>query len=156
MELFKKKIHLHAPLEGEAISLSDVNDAVFSQEMLGKGMAIIPSHGLVHAPCDGVVSVLQDTGHAICIVSDDGVEVLIHIGIDTCKLKGLGFKPLVQQGDRVKTGTPLIGFDLMGIHRAGYDTTVPIVVCNSDDFSEFEIITKGSVYLSDKIISLKK
>ena len=91
MELFKKKIHLYAPLEGDAIALSDVNDEAFSQEMLGKGMAIIPTHGLVHSPCDGVVSVLQETGHAICITSDEGLEVLIHIGIDTCKLKGLGF-----------------------------------------------------------------
>lgn len=156
MDLFKKKIHLYAPLEGDAIALSDVNDEAFSQEMLGKGMAIIPTHGLVHSPCDGVVSVLQETGHAICITGDEGMEVLIHIGIDTCKLKGLGFKPLVKQGDHVRVGTPLIGFDLVGIHRAGYDTTVPIVICNSDEFSEFEVLTKGSVDLSDKIISLKK
>lgn len=157
MELFnKKKISIHSPLEGEIIPLNEVKDEAFSQEMLGKGLAIMPSKGLVVAPCDGLIEVLFETAHAVTIRTIEGIDILIHIGIDTVKLGGVYFKAFVKQGDNIKKGTPLIAFDMKAIQDAGYDVTVPIVICNWQDFSQINILSKGTITNSTEIISLQK
>jgi glucose-specific phosphotransferase system IIA component len=121
-------VHIFAsPAQGELISIEKVNDPVFSQRMMGDGFAIIPEGEYFYAPFTGSVEMLFPTGHAIGLKSEDGIEVLIHIGLDTVKLKGEGFKTFVRQGDKVMIGDPLIKVDLELIKKKGYDTTTPII-----------------------------
>ena len=125
-----------APIEGKAVSLKQVDDATFSEEIMGKGAAIIPAVGRAVAPVDGVVSALFETKHAIGITSDDGVEVLIHIGLDTVKLGGEHFTALIKAGDKVKKGDLLVEFDIEAIKKAGYDTITPVLVTNAHDYKD--------------------
>lgn len=125
-----------APLEGEVVPLSEVNDEAFSQEAMGKGMAIKPTSGKVVAPFDGVVDTIFKTKHSIGLRSLDGVEVLIHIGLDTVKLKGQYFHVHVQEGATIKHGDLLIEFDLEAIKQAGYDVTTPIIITNTAQYLE--------------------
>lgn len=144
-----------APIEGNAISLEEVGDGVFSEGMLGKGVAIEPAVGRAVSPVDGVVSTIFDTKHAVGLTSDNGVEVLIHIGLDTVKLNGKYFTTHVKAGDRVKAGDLLVEFDLEKIKEAGYPTVTPVIVTNTDSYKDVESITKGSVKEKDKLISVK-
>lgn len=116
-----------SPAKGQLISIEQVNDPVFSQRMMGDGFAIIPEGEYFFAPFSGSVEMVFPTGHAIGLKSEEGVEVLIHIGLDTVKLKGEGFSTHVNQGDRVMIGDPLIKVDLDLIKNKGYDTTTPII-----------------------------
>ena len=116
-----------APAQGRLISIEQVNDPVFSQRMMGDGFAIVPEGEYFFAPFTGSVEMVFPTGHAIGLKSENGIEVLIHIGLDTVKLKGEGFKTLVQQGDKIMIGDPLIKVDLKQIEKKGYDTTTPII-----------------------------
>jgi len=116
-----------SPAQGELISIEKVNDPVFSQRMMGDGFAIIPEGEYFFAPFTGTVEMVFPTGHAIGLKSENGMEVLIHIGLDTVKLKGEGFKALVKQGEHVMIGDPLIKVDLALIKRHGYDITTPII-----------------------------
>ena len=152
----KKPLEIAAALEGEAVELTEVNDPAFSEEMFGKGMAIKPTSGKVVSPVKGVVTQMFDTGHAVSITSDDGVELLIHIGLDTVKLKGEFFTSIAKNGDKIEVGSDLIRFDLDAIKAAGYDTVTPIVVCNSDVYSGFKITTGASVNYGDIVISLER
>lgn len=127
-------IELQSPLAGEVIPLTEVNDAVFSAEILGKGIAVRPTDGKLVAPIAGTVTSMLDTKHAIGITSPDGVEVLVHVGLDTVKLNGQHFTALVEQGDEVEAGQALLEVDLDAITAAGYDTTTPIVILNSNTF----------------------
>ena len=115
-----------SPIVGEAVALTSIQDAVFSTETLGKGIAIEPSVGEVHAPCDGAISTFFDTGHAFGLVADTGVEFLIHVGMDTIKLNGKGFTPMVKEGDRVKKGQLLLKFDIGFIKSQGLPVSTPI------------------------------
>ncbi|MDD2560509.1 MAG: PTS glucose transporter subunit IIA [Bacteroidales bacterium] len=135
---FGKTIDILSPLEGKSLPLSECGDEAFAGEMLGKGLAVLPTKGLVVAPFHAKVEVLFNTAHALSLLSDEGIELLIHIGIDTVKLQGKHFKALVKQGDRVRAGEPLIEFDLVAIQEEGYSVVVPVVVCNSADFAGFE------------------
>lgn len=135
-EKFRSRIVVFAPIEGQAIPLKEVNDEAFAQEAMGKGMAIKPSKGQVVAPFDGTVQTVFRTKHSIGLKSLDGVEILIHIGIDTVKLKGQHFNVVVQEGDTIKHGQLLIEFDMEAIQQAGYDTTTPVIVTNSGDYLE--------------------
>lgn len=128
-----------SPLKGQIIPLSEVKDPVFSSGALGKGAAVKPSEGKVYAPFDATVEVLFETKHAIGLKSIDGIDLLIHIGIDTVNLKGQYYKALIAQGDTVKKGDLLVEFDQIAIKAAGYDTTTPIVVTNSDEYESVEI-----------------
>lgn len=128
----RKETRLYAPLSGTAIPLEKVNDEAFSQGILGQGIAIIPSEGKLYAPADGVVENIFDTKHAIGILTDDGLDILIHVGLDTVKLKGKYYRLHVQKGDHVKKGALLGEFDISGIRESGFDITTPIVICNSD------------------------
>ena len=125
------------PVSGEAIALSEVNDATFSSGVLGEGYAVIPIEGKVTAPFDGKVETLMDTHHALGLVSNSGIEMLIHVGLETVALNGKYFTPKVAEGDSFKKGDVLLTFDLEAIKKEGYDTTTPVVVSNADDYAAF-------------------
>ena len=144
-----------APIEGNAIDLSEVGDGVFSEGILGKGVAIQPSVGRAVSPVNGTVSTVFDTKHAVGLTSDDGAEVLIHIGIDTVKLNGEHFNAHVKPGDKVKAGDLLVEFDIEKIKEAGYPTVTPIIVTNTDSYSDVEVVVKGKVKEKDKLVSVR-
>lgn len=123
-----------SPVIGQMISLSDVEDDIFSSKVMGEGIAIIPSKGEIYAPVDGEISLLFETNHALGMKTANGVEVLFHIGIDTVQLEGKFFTPLVQAGDKVKAGDLLIQFDLEKIKEAGYDPVTLAVITNTDQY----------------------
>ncbi|MBU5353440.1 beta-glucoside-specific PTS transporter subunit IIABC [Paenibacillus barcinonensis] len=145
-----------SPLEGTVIPLHDVEDVVFSSESMGKGIAIIPSKGQLVSPVDGVVSVTMKSAHAIAVTSDEGVEILMHIGIDTVRLKGQYFTQKVQQGDRVHQGEVLIEFDMDRIQNEGFKLTTPIVVTNSDQFRVITpLLSGGTVAVKEELLSVR-
>ena len=125
---------LAAPVKGTLVALSDVPDEVFASGTMGQGIAIQPEENVVKSPVAGTVSLVYPTGHAIGITSDKGAEILIHIGIDTVNLKGKHFKALIEQGQKVTVGTPLVEFDYQAIQAAGYAPTVMMIVTNSDQY----------------------
>lgn len=148
----EKEAEVVSPLNGKVIALSEVNDPVFSQEILGKGTAIIPSDGKLMAPVSGTVEKMFETYHAVGITADNGIKLLIHIGLDTVKLGGKHFKPLVKDGDRIEVGTPLIEFDLEKIKEEGYDTVTMLVLDNTGDYEEIISEKDKDVKTGDKII----
>ncbi|WP_448665319.1 PTS beta-glucoside transporter subunit IIABC [Serratia plymuthica] len=143
-----------SPIAGEVMPLAQVNDATFASGLLGKGVAIVPLQGRVVSPVAGRVVSLFKTKHAIGIESEDGAEILIHVGIDTVKLDGLHFTAHVQEGDRVKPGDLLIEFDQAAIHAAGFDTTTPIIVSNSDDYVDVLAGGQGRVQEQAPLLTL--
>lgn len=145
---------VYSPLQGEAIELAKVNDKTFADNLLGQGIAIIPEKGEVVAPCDGTIDVFFETGHAIGLKSTTGLDILIHVGLETVNLNGEHFSPQVHVGDKVKTGDVLLKFDLEKIKEKGYDTTTPVVITNSNDFKEVNVDKTGSVNESDKILTI--
>ena len=112
--------------------MEEVQDETFAQKMLGDGFAILPENGEVCSPVNGTVSSVFDTKHAVCLVSDGGLEILIHIGIDTVNLQGKYFTAHVKDGDTVKAGQPLVTFELDQVKKAGYDTVIPLVFTDPD------------------------
>lgn len=145
-----------SPLTGELKSLKDINDPTFSEEILGKGIAILPKEGIVYAPFDGVVSALFDTKHAIGLTDDQGMELLIHVGLETVNLGGTHFEVHISQGDLVKKGDPLITFDLQEIQKT-HDVITPVLITNADDFSEIVVQKEfGPVKAGDAILTVKK
>ncbi len=152
----KHSFMLYSYLNGETKSLSDVEDDVFSSGMLGEGIAIEPSEGKLYSPCSGVVEHIFDTKHAINIVSDFGSEILLHIGLDTVKLKGKGFEVKVNKGDRVNKGDLLCVFDMDVIKSAGLKTTTPMVICNSGDYSKVEARPKCQIKVGDSVLRIIK
>ena len=146
---------LTAPMAGELVALSDVADEAFAAGALGPGIAISPAAGaVVVAPCDGKVSVAFPTGHAYGIKSASGVQVLIHIGMDTVKLEGKGFTPRVAKGDVVKRGDVLAEVDWDIVREAGYDTITPMVVTNKKKFGEITPAAPGPVDVTDTVVSV--
>lgn len=149
-------IKILAPVAGEAVSLKEVSDPTFSEEMLGKGIAIKPSGGRIVAPVSGSVAQMFDTGHAVSLVSDDGVEILIHVGLDTVTLKGAHFTIHAHSGDKVKPGDVLMEFDKDAIAAAGLDTITPVVICNTADYKSVEATASGTVNELAEVIAIKK
>lgn len=145
-----------SPLTGKVVSLKEVSDPAFSQETLGKGVAVEPEEGTVCAIADGTVTALFPTGHAIGMLTNTGAEVLIHIGMDTVNLNGKGFKVLVKDGDSVKAGQKLIEFDIDLIKKEGYSVITPVVVTNTDDYASVEIKASETVTAGTELLSLKK
>lgn len=138
----KKKdaaIKLKAPVSGAAVPLDKVPDPAFAGRMVGDGGAIEPTGDTVLAPCDATVAVLFPTGHAVALETREGLEVLIHIGVETVGMKGEGFEKLVAQGEAVKTGTPLIRFDKAKISAAGNPTVTPVLVTNTEKIKSMKI-----------------
>lgn len=138
------KITIDSPVEGKIIPLSEVKDEVFSNEIVGKGAAVVPEKGEIHAPVEGEIASVFDTGHALGMVTKDGVELLIHIGINTVELKGKYFQIHAKQGDHVKKGDLLLSFDINGIKNAGYDVTTPILVSNTSDYMDILAKKEGT------------
>lgn len=144
-----------SPVKGQAVALSTVNDPVFSSEMMGKGIAIVPESGEVFAPVDGTLTVVYDTKHAYGIESDKGAEILIHIGIDTVNLAGEHFTTAKQSGDQVKKGDLLGTFDPAAIKKAGYDDTVMVIVTNTANYSDVAPLGKTGVAAGEEIFEIK-
>lgn len=151
----KADLTLTSPMAGELVALSDVNDEAFASGTLGPGVAISPAaHAVVVAPCDGKVTVAFPTGHAYGLKSASGVQILIHIGMDTVKLDGKGFTPHVSKGDIVKRGDVLAEVDWDVIREAGYDTITPMVVTNKKKFGEITPAAPGPVSISDTVVTV--
>lgn len=145
---------VRAPLTGKAVTLQETGDETFAQELLGKGCAIEPSEGLVTAPFDGEVTVLM--GHAVGLMGSNGVEILVHVGIDTVRLGGKHYTPYVKEGDQVRAGQKLLGFDIAAIQKEGYRTITPVIVTNSDDFASVQAKTGVQVRTLDELITISK
>ena len=146
---------LSACLNGTVVPLADVKDEAFASGVLGNGIAIEPSEGELVAPADGEISSTFETHHAVGMTTADGAELLMHIGIDTVKLGGKHFTYLVNEGDKVKKGQPLIRFELEAIKAEGYPVTTPLIVCNTDDYAAVEAKASGTVKQGDALLELK-
>ena len=154
-EVKKDDIIVYSPLNGEVVSLSEVPDDAFANEILGKGIAIIPGEGSIVSPVDGQVASLFDVLHAIGIKADNGVEILIHIGINTVELDGRFYKALVKEGDKVRIGQPILEVDIDGIRNAGYNTVTPVIITNSDEYEEIELTAYGDVEKTNIIMKIR-
>lgn len=143
---------ISSPIKGKTVKLENVEDASFSKGLLGKGIAVLPSEGRVIAPCDGIVTSLFPTGHAIAITSDDGCEILIHVGTDTVRLNGKYFTKKVQQGAKVKKGDVLVEFDIEGITKEGYSLITPIIIVNSSAYFDIVETMNEEVDYLDQLI----
>lgn len=152
----KKNSIIYSPMKGKSVELSKIEDAAFASGIIGQGVAIIPSEGKLYAPADGTVTTLFDTLHAIGFTCSDGVEMIMHIGMDTVQLKGNGFNAHVKQGDKVKKGQLLIDFNIAKIKEAGLSTTTPIVVTNYADYSSVQGLSDKNVINGDKLIEINK
>ena len=143
-----------SPLKGEVVPLNQVKDATFAQGILGDGVAIAPAGGVVVSPIDGEVKVAFPTGHAYGLVSASGVEILIHIGMDTVELNGEGFKPLVKTGDKVRKGQPLVEVDWDLLKSKGYEIVTPVVVSNGAKFAGVNDKSSGKIATGDPLYTV--
>lgn len=149
----KKGIVLAAPVKGECIPISEVADPTFAEEILGKGMAIKPAGNQFFAPADGTITTVFPTGHAIGMTTQDGVEILMHVGLDTVQLKGQFFDTKVEANQSVKKGDLILEAEIEEISKAGYDTVMPMIICNSSDYSKIECKNSGTVEPGDDVIT---
>lgn len=142
-EVFKKnkEIPVYAPMDGEVEAISDVPDEAFSEKMLGDGAAILPDSGNVFSPVDGVVADVTDTKHAFCITTDDGSDLLLHIGVNTVNLKGEGFEVFVSNGDRIHVGDKIAQVDLELLKKYGLPLDTPVLLTEPENF---EIVKTNS------------
>ncbi len=154
-KMFKKEEYLCSVAKGQLICIEQVPDRVFSQKILGEGFGIIPMEGDFCSPADGVISDVAETLHAYCITTDDGLEIIVHIGIDTVELKGEGFKNTVKSGAKVKKGDIIAHADLTLIQSKGYNPTTAVIVTNSDRLSKFQLAENTSVKIGDKAMIYK-
>ncbi len=151
----KEDVLLGAHMNGQMLLLTEVKDEVFAGEILGQGAAIEPEEGKLYAPVDATVDSVFDTKHAINLITDDGSEILLHIGIDTVKLNGKYFDVKVNNGDRVKKGDLLITFDMDSIKKEGYLCTTPVIICNCDEYSSVKPLVTGKVAHGQDFLGLK-
>ena len=148
--------HVYAPLAGEAVAISEVPDPTFSSGAMGNGIAIKPTDGKVCSPVNGTVDMMFDTGHAVTLVSDNGIEILIHVGLETVGLEGKPFQVKVQNGQKVKKGALLMIAAPAAIEAAGLPTLPPVLICNTDDYTTFNVSTGKAVTNADVVIELGK
>lgn len=151
-----KIISLKAVEDGRTIPMDEVNDQTFAQELLGPGIAIVPSNGTVVSPIDGTIATVMDTKHAVCIQGEDGLELIVHAGLDTVELNGKYYQTYKEIGDQVKAGDVLLKFDLEEIAKAGYDVTTPIVITNLGDYKITKCLTGQQVKAGEEVIQLTK
>lgn len=151
-----KEGEILSPITGKSIPMTEVNDSTFAAEVLGKGMAVIPEEGKVCAPVNGKIVTVFDTKHAVGIASDDGTEILIHVGINTVELKGEHFKSHVVEGQDIEVGQLLVEFDIPKIKAAGYDVTTPVIVTNTYDYANVDMVCSGDVKYGDKAVQCTK
>lgn len=150
------KLEISAPLKGKKVELENVQDNVFSQGVLGKGVAIDPTEGIVTAPVDGVVSALFPTLHAIGITTDEGIQLMIHVGLDTVELDGEHFKAFVKKGEKVKKNQKLLEFDIDAIKKKGYVMETPVIITNPDDYKEISIICEDEIQRGDTLLTVSR
>lgn len=162
-DMFKKKetapafpAMLAADAAGTVVKMEDIPDEVFAQGILGQCCGIDPSEGKVYAPCDGEITQAPDTLHALGIAGKNGIEVLIHVGVDTVEMKGDGFSAKVKLGDKITKGQLLLTMDLDKIKAAGHPTVVITVVTNTDDFAEVTTVASGAVKPGDDLMKIAK
>ncbi|MFV0555975.1 MAG: glucose PTS transporter subunit IIA, partial [Lactovum sp.] len=153
-ELIKETESILSPLEGHVRALNTVEDAAFSEALLGQGIAIEPSQGLIVSPFNGTVVTLFPTKHAIGLISDTGCEVLIHVGMDTVKLEGKYFESFVEQGAKVLKGEKLVTFDIEAIKTAGYSVLTPVIVTNTADYLDVVPVAENNVSINDEILKV--
>lgn len=146
-----KKVDIIAPVSGEIVSLDTVPDEVFSERMVGDGLAIIPTSSVLCAPVTGVIGKIFDTNHAFSMQSDEGVELFVHFGVDTIDLKGQGFKRLAEPGQHVEQGTPVIELDLEFLKANTKTTVTPVVISNMESVKSFNA-AQGNVEQGDDVI----
>ena len=151
-----KTISLKAVEDGRTIPMDEVNDQTFAQELLGPGIAIVPSNGTVVSPINGTIATVMDTKHAVCIQGEDGLELIVHAGLDTVELNGKYYQTYKEIGDQVKAGDVLLEFDLEEITMAGYDVTTPIVITNLGDYKITKCLTGQQVKAGEEVIQLTK
>ena len=151
-----KTISLKAVEDGRTIPMDEVNDQTFAQELLGPGIAIVPSNGTVVSPINGTIATVMDTKHAVCIQGEDGLELFVHAGLDTVELNGKYYQTYKEIGDQVKAGDVLLEFDLEEITKAGYDVTTPIVITNLGDYKITKCLTGQQVKAGKEVIQLTK
>lgn len=140
-----EKMTIKAPIDGKVIPLEQIPDETFATAILGPGCGIEPTGDTVYAPFDGTITQVASTLHAVGMTSDDGIEVLIHVGMDTVEMQGKGFTALVKEEQKVKAGTPMLKVDLNAIRTANHPTTTAIIVTNGDDLNGMKVVADGPV-----------
>ena len=150
----KKKQRFASPFTGELRSITETPDEAFAEKMNGDGFMVSPSDGVVLAPADSVVNFVFETKHALGLTTTEGLEYLLHVGIDTVNLQGKYFTPEVKAGDKVKKGDLLLTFDLDAVKAAGYDTVIPVIVTNTDGFEKIELAKSGTGKVGDTFLQL--
>ena len=148
--------HVYAPMTSEAVAITEVPDPTFAEGMMGNGIAIKPTSGKVCSPVNGTVDMMFDTGHAVSLVSESGIEILIHVGLETVGLNGAPFKVHVKNGQKVRKGDVLMEADLAAIEAAGLPTITPVLICNTDDYTTFNTTIGKAVTNADVVIELGK
>ena len=148
-----KEIQIIAPLSGEIVNIEDVPDVVFSEKIVGDGVAIRPTGDTIVAPVNGTIGKIFETNHAFSIESEDGVELFVHFGIDTVELKGEGFTRIAEEGQNVKVGEPIIKFDLVTLEAKAKSVLTPVVISNMDEIANLEkrsgsVVAGGTVVLT--------
>ncbi|ETT31397.1 PTS system beta-glucoside-specific transporter subunits IIABC [Paenibacillus sp. FSL R5-192] len=151
----KAEMTVYSPVTGEVVDLANVADEAFSSEAMGKGIAIIPSNGTIVSPVEGVVTTITKSRHAIAVIANDGVEVLIHVGLDTVKLKGEGFSLKVQEGDLVNVGDVLMEVDLAKIKERGFELITPLIITNSDNYVSVSRMGAQHISAGSPVITIK-
>ena len=150
----KRIVVIASPMNGDVVPVSKINDPVFSEDVLGRGTAVRPGSDHVSAPCKATIIQMFETGHAVNLLTDSGVELLIHVGIDTVKLKGRHYAIHKNSGESVNAGDILMELDAACINAAGFDTVTPIVVCNPDDFSDISFAPEGPIKEGEPLITI--
>lgn len=158
-EFMKKKNKeemLYSPVVGRKIDLSEVNDAMFSNKLLGDGVAFILSEDVIKSPCDGIVSMIAPTKHALGLISNSGTEIIIHVGLDTVNLQGEGFDVLIQNNQKVKVGCPLLKVNREFMKEKGIDLTTPMIITNGATLKMEIMDVKGDVGYQVPLIKISK
>ena len=153
-KLGKKSILISSPTDGMVMSLSKVGDPVFSQGILGPGVAVKPDSGYMKAPCKATIEQMFETGHAASLLTDSGVQLLIHVGIGTVNLKGRHYRIVKNSGEKVDKGDILVEFDREAINAEGFDTVTPIIICNPDDFESISFAKDGPIKVGEALITI--
>lgn len=153
---FCEPLTAYVPVSGEVIPLHDFPDSVFGEGVLGPGCGILPSTTQIVAPFNGTVIQASDTKHAIGLLSDDGIELLIHIGVNTVEMNGEGFSSHLKKGQKVRLGEELISFDREAIRSAGYSDAIAVVVTNIDAFAGIEILADGPITAGSSLLRVRK
>lgn len=153
LHLFQKKVTIVSPVSGSIVGLDRVNDPVFSKKIVGDGCAVLPEDSTVCSPCDGKLTQIIETNHAFCVESDDGLDLLVHIGLDTVKLKGSGFRRLKEEGARVKSGEPVMQVDFAYLRSQKKEIVTPVLITNMDAVDRFQAVG-GKVRAGEKLMTV--